>query len=107
MRPATKLIVRCLLGCALVAMSASISHAANNQILTLNLAGSVASGKIGMNGIGVLSTQDDGVGATPGDQNTNISYVGLLDNLLPDLVTPSASFTLSNLVVSGPPTAFG
>jgi hypothetical protein len=60
-----------------------------------------------MDGGGVLSTLDDGNGYTTGDQNTNISYVGLLDGLLPDLVTPSASFTMSNLTLSGPPTAFG
>jgi hypothetical protein len=95
------------LGCALLGLAGSISQAATNQILTLDLGGSGSNGQIGMTGSGVLSTQDDGIDATTGNQNTRISYVGLLDNLLPDLITPSASFTLSNLEVSGSPTSFG
>ena len=106
MRRTTTMIVRGLAACALVALAASVSFAASSQILTLNLAGGPY-GQIGMNGGGVLSTLDDGDGATSGDQDTNISYIGLLDGLLPDVVTPNASFTMSNLTLSGPPTASG
>jgi len=107
MRRTTRIIVRGLAACALVGLVASISFAATSQILTLNLGGSEPYGQIGMNGSGVLSTLDDGNGYTTGDQNTNISYVGPLDALLPDLVAPNASFTMSNLTLSGPPTTFG
>src|SRR5689334_14810086 len=74
MWPSRKSIVRSMIGCTLLVWAASATFAATNQILTLNLAGSGPNGQIGMNGSGVLSTQDDGVAATTGDQNTSISY---------------------------------
>jgi hypothetical protein len=107
MWPSWKSIVCAMLGSALVVSAASATFAATNQILTLNLAGSGPNGQIGMNGSGVLSTRDDGVAATTGDQNTTISYINALAGVLPNLGSPTASFTISDLEVNGPPTPFG
>jgi len=102
-----KSIVRAMISCALAVWADSATFAATNQILTLNLAGSGPYGQIGMNGSGVLSTQDDGDADTNGNQNTTISYLNALDGLLPDINSATASFTVSDLEVNGPPTAFG
>lgn len=101
-----RMIIRGLWACALVFLAAALSHAATTPILTLNLS-NVAAGRIGMNAGGILSTLSDGDLATTGDQNTDVSYVGPLDGLFADISTPAASFTMSNLSVSGPPTVFG
>jgi hypothetical protein len=53
-----------------------------------------------------LSTIDDGVGATAGDQNTNVEFLNFL-NFIPDIATQTASFTLDGMTTSGSPTVFG
>jgi len=54
-----------------------------------------------MNAAGMLSTANDGIGSTFGDQNTAADFTGFLGN--PDITTNTASFTLSNLQAVGPP----
>lgn len=49
---------------------------------------------------GTLSTIDDGIGATTGDQNTNVLFEGLLDSV-PDITGELGSFTLDGVVASG------
>lgn len=50
---------------------------------------------------GIFHTQLDSDGATVGDQDTSINFVGLLD-FIPDVTLPTASFTLAGVAVSGP-----
>jgi hypothetical protein len=53
-----------------------------------------------------LRTRDDGIGATTGNQNTDVEFVGFLDGN-PDITTTDASFTLSGLTPTpGPATSF-
>jgi hypothetical protein len=89
--------------CAAVFFTASISSAAT--IIKLNL-GSVGP-DIGMNGAGILSTANDGIGTTTGDQNTDVEFTGFLDGPNPDITTTDASFSLGGLATSGPATVFG
>ncbi len=53
-----------------------------------------------------ISTVDDGVGATTGDQNTELTYLGVLSGE-PSIEGANASFTLDNVELSGLPTTFG
>lgn len=56
---------------------------------------------------GVLSTMNDGNAATTGDQNTGIDYLDFLAASFADIPPAPASFSLSNLVASGPASTFG
>lgn len=55
---------------------------------------------------GVLSTANDGVGATPGQQDTAVDFVGFLDGPLTDILA-NASFTLAGVTATGAPAVFG
>src|SRR3981081_3714355 len=83
--------------CALIFANACSLHA--STILKLNL-GSVGP-DLSMNGGGILSTVNDGIPGTTGDQNTAVEYTSFLEPI-PDINTSIASFTLSNLATSGP-----
>jgi hypothetical protein len=98
----TKMVIRSLTVCALFCAATSYSHA--GTIIKLNLGG--VGPDIGMNGAGTLSTTNDGVAATTGDQNTDIEYTGALD-FKPDINTTTASFTLQGLNEVGPASVFG
>jgi hypothetical protein len=52
-----------------------------------------------------ISTVDDGVGATTGDQNTELTYLGVLGGGTP-IEGATASFTLDNVQLSGQPMTF-
>jgi len=98
----SKVFIRGVAACALICLAASYSQA--STIIKLNL-GNVGP-DIGMNGAGILSTTNDGVAATAGDQNTDIEYTGGL-NFIPDVNTNAASFTLQGLAEVGPANVFG
>lgn len=55
---------------------------------------------------GVLSTIDDGDGATSGDQDTAVEFLGFL-SFFPKIPSAGASFTLDGLTTSGPASVFG
>lgn len=55
---------------------------------------------------GLLSTFDDDFGATLGDQNTEVTFLGALSGALA-IEGDRASFTLSDVVVSTSPTVIG
>jgi len=48
-----------------------------------------------------MSTVSDGDATTTGDQDTAVTYTGFL-NFIPNITTPTASFTLSGLTAAGP-----
>jgi hypothetical protein len=102
MRRTARNIIRGLVFCALFCVATSATQAAT--IIKLNLGG--VGPDVGMNGAGTLSTTNDGVAATVGDQNTDIEYVGALD-FKPDVNANSASFTLQGLNEVGPASVFG
>ena len=92
--------VRLLAFCAFTSFAIA-AHA--STIIKLNL-GSVGP-DIGMTG-GQLSTVDDGIAATTGDQNTNVEFTDFL-SATPDITTPIASFTLSGLTAVPPAQQLG
>jgi hypothetical protein len=98
----SKVFIRGVAACAVLFAAATLSQA--STILKLNLGG--VGPDIGMNGAGILSTTNDGVVATVGDQNTDIEYTGGL-NFIPDLNTDTASFTLQGLTEVGAANVFG
>jgi hypothetical protein len=53
-----------------------------------------------------LSTMDDGVGTTTGEQNTDVDFQNFL-SFMPDIVTPTASFSLNSLVTNGSASVVG
>jgi len=55
---------------------------------------------------GTLSTASDQLGATSGDQNTEVSYLGVLSELIPTS-GPHYSMTLSDVMISGKPSVVG
>jgi hypothetical protein len=89
--------------CAAICFTNSVASAAT--IIKLNL-GSVGP-DVGMNGLGVLSTTDDGNAGTTGDQNTDVEFTGFLDGSNPDITTTNASFSLNGLQAVGPANVFG
>jgi hypothetical protein len=95
-------IIHGLAFCAIFYVATSATQAAT--IIKLNLGG--VGPDVGMNGAGILSTTNDGVVATVGDQNTDIEYVGAFE-FIPDVNTNSASFTLQGLAEVGPASVFG
>ncbi|MDG2385301.1 MAG: hypothetical protein P8N76_26765 [Pirellulaceae bacterium] len=54
----------------------------------------------------VLSTADDGIGATSGDQNTEVTFLGALSGES-TIESDNASFTLSSIDLVDNPTIFG
>jgi hypothetical protein len=97
----SKTVIRGLMACALLFFATA---AQAGTIIKLNL-GNIGP-DVGMNGAGLLSTNNDGVVATAGDQNTDIEFVGAFDSI-PDVNTNSASFTLQGLSAIGPANTFG
>ena len=55
---------------------------------------------------GALSTADDGIGATNGDQNTEVTFLGSLVSQ-PAIEGDNASFTLDGVSLVDMPTIFG
>jgi len=94
---------RALVACTLFLLIASASHAAT--ILKLDLGNSGPD--VSMTAGGVFGTSSDGNATTTGDQNTAIEFTGFLDAGNPDITTPTGSFTLSGLAVTGPATVVG
>jgi hypothetical protein len=95
-------VIRGMMACALLALIVPAAHAAT--IIKLNL-GEIGP-DVGMNGAGILSTINDGIAATTGDQNTDVEFTGFLDGN-PDIVPKIASFSMHNLVEVGPANVFG
>jgi hypothetical protein len=87
--------------CAILVGTAigAATSAQAGTIIKLNLGG--VGPDIGLNGGGVLSTTDDGDGATTGDQNTAIEFTDFL-NGNPDINASIASVSISGLAVAGP-----
>jgi len=98
----SKKFIRGLMACALFCLATTVAHAAT--IIKLNL-GDIGP-DVGMNGAGILSTTNDGNGATTGDQNTAVEFTGFL-NGNPDIALNSASFSMHNLAEVGPANVFG
>jgi hypothetical protein len=69
-----------------------------STIIKLNLGG--VGPDVAMNAQGALSTVDDAIAGTTGNQNTAIEYTGFLEPLA-DIDTAIASFTLSGLQTAG------
>jgi hypothetical protein len=55
---------------------------------------------------GTLSTFDDGDNTTLGDQNTDITFLDFLSDIA-NIDTPIASYSLSNVLATGPAVLFG
>jgi hypothetical protein len=87
-----------------VLSSLTVFSATANTIIKLDLGG--VGPDIAMNGQGQLSTVDDGIAGTTGDQNTKIEFTDFLDSVS-DIGTPPGSFTLNGLSVSGPTNVIG
>jgi hypothetical protein len=51
---------------------------------------------------GIVSTASDQLGATTGDQNTEVAYLGVLSDIIPT-TGPHYSVTLSGVAISGKP----
>ena len=96
MKLTPKAIFHGLTICSLICFATSIAQ--SSTIIKLNL-GSVGP-DVGMNA-GQLSTINDGIVTTTGDQNTGVEFTGFLDPL-PDINTSAASFTLNGLSAVGP-----
>lgn len=82
----------------------SASGARADTIIKLDL-GDDAATDLQLSG-GFLSTVDDGDGATAGDQNTDVEFLGFLSSL-PDIASAAASYTLDGVAVSGSLAIFG
>ena len=93
--------VRLLAICALFNLAIA---ARAGTIIKLDLGG--VGPDISMNAGGQLSTVDDGDAATTGDQDTRVQFSDFLGGM-PDITTPTASFTLSGLTVAGPAQQLG
>lgn len=85
-----------VLSCAV--LGAMSSQAQAGTMIKLNLGG--VGPDIELAG-GVLSTFDDGIAATTGDQNTAIEFTDFLDGGNPDINTSTASVTIDGLAISG------
>lgn len=101
MKLATKRILFGVGVCALAGLGAMAQAA---TIIKLNLA--EIGPDVGMNGLGILQTIDDGNAATTGDQNTAIEFTGFL-NFMPDVVLNTGSFSMHNLQAVGPANVIG
>jgi hypothetical protein len=97
-----RIVVRLLAICVLLCLAAVAQ--ANSTIIKLNL-GAVGP-DLGMNPAGQLSTNSDGDATTSGDQDTAIEFTGFLEPI-PDINSPTASFTLSGLMAAGPAQVVG
>src|SRR5262245_29077361 len=102
MKGTTKTFICSLIVCALACGATSFSQAAT--IIKLNLGGTGPD--VGMNGVGIFSTINDGNAGSPGDQDTAIEYTGFLD-FIPDVTTNTGSFSMNGLIEVGPAQVFG
>src|SRR6266550_2577695 len=96
------MVIRGLAACALICFATSFAQA--GTIIKLNLGG--VGPDVGMNAGGILSTADDGIAGTTGDQNTAVEFTDFLD-AFPDISPSVASFTLGNVTAVGPASVFG
>lgn len=87
-----------------LALLADGDRAYAGTIMKLDL-GSDSSADISFNGT-TLSTANDGIGVTTGDQNTDVDFGDFL-SLTPDILLSSASLSLSGLNPAGAPTTLG
>jgi hypothetical protein len=86
-------------------VSIACSSAQSETIIKLGLGTDVAA-DIGYDGINLSTIADNNVPPTIGDQNTRVDFLGFLSGET-DINTPIASFTLSDVAVSGPPVDVG
>jgi hypothetical protein len=94
-----------LRSCILAAMAAaffalSAQFASAGTILKLSLGDVGPDMEFSGGAFGVFSTADDTNGATTGEQDTAIDFVGDLSSFT-DILTPDASYTLSGVTASG------
>ena len=76
-------------------------------IIKLSLGGdSAADVEFSGGAAGTLSTVDDGIAATTGEQNTAVEFLDFLEGVASDILTSTASFTLDGLVADGPAGVF-
>jgi hypothetical protein len=88
--------------CALAAAAAPCDA---GTIIKLSLGGDPGADIEFTGGVGgILSTADDTIAGTTGDQNTAVEYTDFLEAYETDIDTSTASFTLDGLVVAGPAT---
>jgi len=95
-RPLSKLALL-VLACFMLLVNVPVSRA--GTIIKLNLGG--VGPDVALNGGGILSTINDGIPGTVGDQNTAVEFTDFL-NFLPDINTSTASFTLQGMAATGP-----
>jgi len=98
----TRMVIRGLAASTLICFATSFAQA--GTIIKLNLGG--VGPDVGMNALGILSTVDDGIAGTTGDQNTAVEFTDFLD-AFPDISPSVASFTLGNVTAVGPASVFG
>ncbi len=96
------MVIRGLAACALICFATSFAQA--GTIIKLNLGG--VGPDVQMNAGGILSTADDGIAGTTGDQNTAVEFTDFLD-AFPDISPSVASFPLGNVTAVGPASVFG
>jgi hypothetical protein len=97
------------LAVALCTLAIAAAPCSAGTIIKLSLGGDSAADIAFTGGVGgVLSTVDDAaVPATTGDQNTAVEFLGFLEPVTTDILTPTASFSLDGLVAAGPATVLG
>lgn len=94
------------MGSALLALTLAFGSATlAGTIIKLNLGG--VGPDVSMNAGGMLSTTSDGNAGTTGDQNTAVEYTGFLDVPFADIISSTASYSMSGLQAAGPPQVFG
>jgi hypothetical protein len=95
-------INRFVIAVVLCAFMSAASPCSAGTIIKLSLGGDGAADVEYTGGVGgVLSTVDDLNAATTGNQNTAVEFLDILDSIVPDIFTTTASFTLDGLSASG------
>lgn len=101
----SRMIIACVVTCAAIGPAALSTRAAIiTPIIKLNL-GADGNPDVQFEA-GVFSTTDDGETGTTGNQNTDVEFVDFLDSVATDVLTPDASFSLNDLMVSGLSTTY-
>jgi len=85
-----------VLACVMLLVNVSVARA--GTIIKLNLGG--VGPDVALNGGGVLSTINDGIPGTVGDQNTSVEFTDFL-NFIPNITNNTASFTLQGMAATG------
>ncbi|MEX0611598.1 MAG: hypothetical protein WD738_23080 [Pirellulales bacterium] len=84
------------------------TRAEAGTIIKLSLGGDAAADIEYVGGlVDILSTTDDSIPGTTGDQNTAVEYLDFLDGVAADVLTSTASVTLDGLTAAGPAIVFG